>query len=142
MKKKRILITGKGSYVGTNLIAWLKQWPEQYEVNEISVRGDDWKKEDFSIYDSVLHVAGIAHVSADPKLEAQYYKVNRDLAIEVAKFAKDSGVRQFIFLSSIIVYGENSSEKKVIDRNTNPIPSSFYGNSKLQAEEGIKDFEN
>ena len=63
MSKKRILITGRGSYVGLNFINWLKQWPDKYEVEEISVRGEDWKKKDFSKYDTVLHVAGIAHVS-------------------------------------------------------------------------------
>lgn len=138
MSKKRILITGNGSYVGANLIEWLSQWPDQYEIKEISVRGEEWKSKDFSKFDSVLHVAGIAHVSTDPKMEEQYYKVNRDLTIEVAKYAKSNGVKQFIFMSSIIVYGDSSSEKRVIDRSTMPKPSNFYGNSKLQAEEGIK----
>lgn len=138
MSKKRILITGSGSYVGTNLIAWLSQWPEQYEIEEISVRGDEWKKKDFSKFDSVLHVAGIAHVSTDPKMEQQYYEVNRNLTIEVGNYTKAKGVKQFIFMSSIIVYGDSSKEKKVIDRNTIPKPSNFYGNSKLEAEEGLK----
>ncbi|WP_342479458.1 NAD-dependent epimerase/dehydratase family protein [Paenibacillus sp. FSL F4-0097] len=137
MSKRKILITGKGSYVGTNFIKWLEQSPEQYEVVELSVRGTEWKEHDFSIYDVVLHVAGIAHVSTDPSMEQQYYKVNRDLAIEVAEKAKKEHVKQFVFTSSIIVYGDSSSEK-VIDRNTVPKPSNFYGNSKLQAEEGIK----
>lgn len=138
MSKKRILITGSGSYVGTNLIEWLSQWPDQYEIDEISVRGEEWKKKDFSKFDSVLHVAGIAHVSTDPKMEEKYYKVNRDLTIEVAEYAKRNGVKQFIFMSSIIVYGDSSSDKRVIDRNTIPKPSNFYGNSKLQAEEAVK----
>ncbi|MBT2572016.1 NAD-dependent epimerase/dehydratase family protein [Planococcus sp. ISL-110] len=138
MSKKNILITGSGSYVGTNLIEWLSQWPGQYEIEELSVRGEEWKKRDFSKFDSVLHVAGIAHVSTDPKMEEQYYKVNRDLTIEVAEHAKNKGVKQFIFMSSIIVYGDSSSDKRVIDRSTIPKPSNFYGNSKLQAEEGIK----
>lgn len=142
MSNKRILITGTGSYVGTNLIEWLNQWPDQYEIEEISVRGEEWKKKDFSKFDSVLHVAGIAHVSTDPKMEEQYYKVNRDLTIEVAEYAKSNGVKQFIFMSSIIVYGDSSSDKRIIDGSTVPEPSNFYGNSKLQAEEGIKLLEN
>ncbi|MEK5585136.1 NAD-dependent epimerase/dehydratase family protein [Paenibacillus sp. FSL P2-0536] len=139
MSKRKILITGKGSYVGTNLIKWLEQWPDQYEVVELSVRGTDWKEHDFSIYDVVLHVAGIAHVSTDPSMEQQYYKVNRDLAIEVAEKAKEEHVKQFIFTSSIIVYGDSShiNKKRIIDKNTKPTPSNFYGNSKLQAEKGI-----
>lgn len=138
MKKKKILITGQGSYVGTNFIKWLKQWPNQYMVSEISVRGEGWKNEDFSKYDSVIHVAGIAHVSTEPKMEKQYYNVNRDLTIEVAEFAKEQGIKQFIFMSSIIVYGDGTKDRRVIDRDTLPNPSNFYGNSKLQAEEGLK----
>ncbi|MEC0169780.1 NAD-dependent epimerase/dehydratase family protein [Paenibacillus graminis] len=141
MNKKRILITGKGSYVGTSFIKWLKQCPNQYEVEELSVRGTTWTEYDFSSYDTVLHVAGIAHVSTDPKMEEQYYKVNRDLTIEVAEKAKKNKVKQFIFMSSIIVYGDSSSGEKVIDRSTIPKPSNFYGKSKLQAEEGIKSLE-
>jgi nucleoside-diphosphate-sugar epimerase len=89
-----------------------------------------------------LHVAGIAHVSSDPKMEEMYYKVNRDLTIDTAEKAKAEGVKQFIFLSSIIIYGDSSSEERTIDKNTIPTPSNFYGNSKLQAEEGIKPLEN
>ncbi|MEK4994795.1 NAD-dependent epimerase/dehydratase family protein [Paenibacillus sp. FSL H7-0918] len=139
MSRRKVLITGKGSYVGTNFIKWLEQWPDQHEVVELSVRGTEWKEHDFSIYDVVLHVAGIAHVSTDPSMEQQYYKVNRDLAIEVAEKAKKEHVKQFIFTSSIIVYGDSShiNKKRIIDKNTKPQPSNFYGNSKLQAEEGI-----
>jgi UDP-glucose 4-epimerase len=76
-------------------------------------------------------------------MEDLYYKVNCDLTIEAAEKAKDEGVKQFIFMSSIIVYGDSSNinRKKIIDKNTVPQPSNFYGNSKLQAEEGIKPLE-
>lgn len=141
MKKKKILITGKGSYVGTTFIKWLQQWPDQYDVSEISVRGDEWKREKFGKYDTVVHLAGIAHVSTDPKMEEQYYKVNRDLTLEVAQYAKKQGVKQFVFMSSIIVYGDSSGDKRVINQNTKPNPSNFYGISKLQAEEGLKDLD-
>lgn len=135
---KKILITGKNSYVGRSLEKWLGNYPDRYSIDSISLRNDSWKEKDFSGYDVVLHVAGIAHVSSDPKMEEMYYRVNRDLTIETAKKAKNEGVKQFVFMSSIIVYGDSSSEKRVIDENTIPTPSNFYGNSKLQAEEGIK----
>ena len=138
---KKILITGKNSYIGTSFKNWLEKYPDQYEVECISLRDGSWKEKDFSQYDVVFHVAGIAHVSSDPKMEDLYYKVNRDLTIETAEKAKAEGVKQFIFMSSIIVYGDSSSSKRVIDRNTIPMPSNFYGNSKLQAEEGIKHLE-
>ncbi len=133
---KTILITGKNSYIGTSLENWLMREPDKYRVDTIDMKDVSWKEKDFSGYDTVFHVAGIAHVSSDPKLKELYYKVNRDLTIETAEKAKAEGVKQFIFMSSIIVYGDGSS-KRIIDRNTVPSPSNFYGNSKLQAEEGI-----
>lgn len=138
---KRILITGANSYIGTSLESWLKKHPEHYGVDTVDMIDSSWKDKDFSVYEVVFHVAGIAHVSSDPKLEELYYKVNRDLTIETAKKAKEEGVRQFIFMSSIIVYGDSCRQKNIIDRNTIPKPSNFYGNSKLQAEEGIKGLE-
>ena len=134
---KRILITGKNSYIGNSFETWLENYSEKYIIEKISLRDGSWRTLDFSIYDAVLHLAGIAHVSKDPKKEGLYYKVNRDLTIEIAEKAKVDGVKQFIFMSSIIVYGDGSIERKVIDSNTVPKPSNFYGNSKLQAEEGI-----
>ncbi|MGG1486485.1 NAD-dependent epimerase/dehydratase family protein [Peribacillus castrilensis] len=139
---KKILITGSSSYVGTSLQKWLKNYPGKYSIDSISLRNDLWKKKDFSEYDVVLHMAGIAHVSSDPKMEEMYYKVNRDLTIETAEKSKEEGVKQFIFMSSIIVYGDSSSNNRVINKNTVPTPSNFYGNSKLKAEEGIKPLEN
>jgi UDP-glucose 4-epimerase len=138
---KKILITGKNSYVGTSLERWLENYPDRYSIDSISLRNDSWREKDFSEYDVVFHVAGIAHVSSDPKMEEMYYKVNRDLTTETARKANAEGIKQFIFMSSIIVYGDSSSNKRVIDKNTVPTPSNFYGNSKLQAEFGIKPLE-
>ncbi|WP_043931170.1 NAD-dependent epimerase/dehydratase family protein [Bacillus sp. EB01] len=135
---KKILITGKNSYVGNSFIKWLQNYPGKYSIDTISLRKDTWKEKDFSIYDAILHVAGIAHVSSDPKLEELYYKVNRDLTIEIARKAKAEGIKQFIFMSSIIVYGDSGNENRVINLNTRPSPSNFYGNSKLQAEKGLE----
>lgn len=136
---KKILITGVNSYIGTSFEKWVKQWSEDYLINTVDMIDGTWREKSFSGYDVVFHVAGIAHVSTDPNMEDLYYKVNRDLTIETAKKAKAEGVKQFIFMSSIIVYGDSShiNHKRVIDKNTVPEPSNFYGRSKLQAEEGI-----
>lgn len=136
---KKILITGANSYIGTSFEKWLNNWTNEYSVDTIDMKDPSWKEKKFSGYDVIFHVAGIAHVSTDPKMEDLYYKVNRDLTIETAQKAKLDGVKQFIFMSSIIVYGDSShiNKKRVIDKNTIPEPSNFYGNSKLQAEEGI-----
>lgn len=134
---KRILITGINSYVGNSFAEWVADSPESYSVTKISLRDGTWKEKDFSEFDVVLHVAGIAHVSRDPKMEEAYYRVNRDLTVEVAEKAKIDGVKQFIFMSSIIVYGDAPGSDGMIDRHTIPKPKDFYGDSKLQAEKKI-----
>ena len=97
---------------------------------------------DYSQYDVVYHVAGIAHVNADPKMEPLYYKVNRDLTIAVAEHAKAAGVTQFIFMSSQIVFHESQSLKsEVLTKDTKENPNGFYGDSKLQAEIGLHKLE-
>lgn len=138
---KRVLITGVNSYVGNSFAEWVQQYPQEIQVDKISLRDDSWKDMDFSTYDSILHVAGIAHVSRNPKMQELYYKVNRDLTIEVAEQAKTAGVKQFIFMSSIIVYGDSKAGEVVIDEHTEPNPTNFYGQSKLDAEAGVRNLE-
>ncbi|QCR31885.1 NAD-dependent epimerase/dehydratase family protein [Lysinibacillus sp. SGAir0095] len=129
---KKILIIGKSSYVGMSLEKWLGYDFDRYSTDSISVRNDRWKEMDFSVYDVVIHVAGIAHIKETKENAEIYYKVNRDLAYEVAQKAKVEGVEQFIFFSSMSVYGIESG---VIDKNSSVQPKSNYGKSKLQAEE-------
>lgn len=139
---KKILITGAGSYVGESVRRYILSTSSDFQIDTVDTMGDNWKKADYSQYDVVYHVAGIAHVNADPKMEALYYKVNRDLTIEVAKHAKAAGVKQFIFMSSQIVFHESQSLKtEVLTAQTKENPNGFYGDSKLQAELGIKPLE-
>src|SRR5690625_7040684 len=120
---KRVLITGVNSYVGNSLAKWLEKEPQNYAIDLISLKDGTWKDKDFSLYDVVVHVAGIAHVSRDPKMEEKYYRINRDLTIETAEKAKAEGIKQFIFLSSIIVYGDNINNNG-IDRKSTRLNSS------------------
>ena len=134
----RILITGANSFVGTNIERWLMRQPDCYQVDTVDTMNDAWKQADFSRYDVVFHVAGIAHVDPKPEMAPLYYKVNRDLAIEVATCARDKGVKQFIYMSSGIVYKVSKSLKgDVRTPETIPNPNDFYGDSKLQAERGV-----
>lgn len=136
---KKILITGENSYVGNQLAVWLNKEPEKYEVVKKSVRDNKWKEIDFSRFDVVVHVAGIAHQDTKADQEDLYYKVNTKLTIDIASKAKSDGVKQFIFMSSMIIYGASSKigEQKVVTNVTMPEPINFYGNSKLLAEAGI-----
>ncbi len=132
---KRILITGATSYIGTSFERYIKEnYSTDFFVDTIDMIDGSWRKYDFSEYDAVFHVAGIAHAdtgNADEATKEKYYKVNTDLTIETAKKAKADGVRQFVFMSSIIVYG---SKKEIITKDTVPCPDNFYGDSKLQAD--------
>ena len=135
---KKILITGADSYIGTSVEKWLGKDPEKYQVDTVDMRTDSWKEKGFSPYDVVFHVAGIAHVKETKENESLYYRVNRDLACEAARKAKSDGVGQFIFLSTMSVYGIDTG---VIDENSSLNPKTNYGKSKLQAEELIRSLE-
>ena len=133
---KRVLITGKDSYIGTHFRNYLKQFPNDYYVQELDVRDDSWKKFEFSKFDVVYHVAGIAHIKETKENANLYYKVNRDLAVDIANLAKTNGVKHFIFMSSMSVYGLIYS-KELITKETATNPKTNYGKSKLQAENEI-----
>lgn len=131
---KKILITGANSYIGTSFEDYISKL-DDYQVDTVDMMDNLWKEQDFSSYDVVFHVAGIAHIKEIPEIESLYYEVNRDLVIDVAKKAKNSGVKQFVFLSSMSVYGLTSG---IITPNTVPNPNTYYGKSKLQAEAGLQ----
>lgn len=139
---RKILITGAGSFVGTSVQKHLEKWPAKYSVTVVGTKNGEWKELDFSPFDSVYHVAGLAHSDVghvSEKIKKKYYAVNTDLAIEVGKKAKAEGVKQFIFMSSAIVYGDSAPVGigKTISFSTPYSPSNFYGDSKVQAEKGL-----
>lgn len=145
---KKILITGEGSYVGESFKEYAEEhYKENFAIDTIDMIGDSWREKNFSGYDIVYHVAGIAHAdvgNVSEEIKEKYYQVNTDLAIEVAKKAKDEGVKEFIFMSSMIIYGDSApyGKKKIIDEKTVPVPANFYGDSKLQADVAIRDLAN
>lgn len=126
---KRILITGKNSYIGQTFINWVKANNVDYKIDTIDLKDPDWKKQDFSIYDCLIHLAAIVHKKGQE--DSIYYSVNRDLAVETAQKAKNEGVKQFIFFSTMSVYDKNSV---VVSSHTKPAPKNVYGKSKLEAE--------
>ena len=128
---KRVLITGANSYVGTNVEKWLMREHDKYYVETLDMQNPKWEEFDFSGFDVVFHVAGIAHLKEKRKNKFLYFKVNRDLAIEVANKAKNANIKHFIFMSSMSIYGVTEGE---ISMNTIPSPKGLYAISKFQAE--------
>lgn len=144
---KKILITGANSYIGTSFEKYMNEnYPSAYSIDTVDMINGNWREKNFSGYDSVFHVAGIAH-SDNSKIseekEKLYYKVNTDLTIETAKKAKAEGVKQFVFMSSAIVYGESApiGKEKIITKDTPMSPVNCYGDSKVQAENGLSQLE-
>lgn len=131
---KKVLIVGKDSYIGDSFARYL-EGHNDFAIDIVDSFADNWKQADFSNYDVVYHVAAIVHKKENKKSSELCYKVNRDHAYEVALRAKTSGVKQFIFLSTMSVYG---IEKGVITKDTIPTPKTYYGKSKYEAEQLIK----
>lgn len=129
---KSVLITGANSYIGDHVCSWLRQ--KGFSVEILDMLNEAWILKDFSNYDSVFHVAGLAHRKITKEIEPLYYSINCNLAVSVAEKAKKEGVSQFVFMSSMSVYSDNESE---IDQNTPRIPDNAYGKSKLMAEEKL-----
>ena len=132
---KNVLITGANSYIGQAVRDHLTA--AGHAVTVMDMIGDGWREADFSPFDSVFHVAGIAHEMGRKRDASLYYRVNRDLAIETAKKANDSGVGQFVFVSSMSIY--DGCKDRTITARTPPAVRGCYGDSKLQADLALQD---
>lgn len=135
-KKKHILITGANSFIGS----YFKANAKNYVVDEVCVKDNKVSELKFKGYDTIFHVAAIVHQTS--KLpDSIYYQVNSTLAYEVAKKAKEDGVKHFVFMSTAKVYGENSSVDNPWFEDSKCFPSDAYGKSKLDAEQKITSLE-
>ena len=140
---KRVLIIGSHSYLGTALASYLSQWPEEYHAESLSVRDETWKNVSFQGFDAVYHTAALVHqeqAKSDPAQKEAYLQINARLPVEVAKKAKEAGVPQFIFLSTMAVYGLTAPFGKTVTvtKDTPLAPKDLYGLSKAQAEEALE----
>lgn len=130
-----ILITGKNSYIGNSVQEYLLNEPEKYSVKCKDTIGWEPKKNDFNGTDVVFNVAGMAHIKETAENSHLYYGINRDLVIKIARAAKEGGVRQFILLSTMSVYGLTVGH---ITKATPVNPINAYGKSKAEADKEIE----
>ena len=131
----KVLIIGKDSYIGNHIDEWLSKHGHQAE--QLDVMNDEWKTYDYSLYDAIVHVAGIVH---QPNCQDWnlYKRVNTDMPIAIATMAKKAGVRQYVFFSTMGVYGlEKKLTPNVIGEKTPLNPVGMYGKSKYMAEKGL-----
>ena len=129
---KKVIVIGENSYIGKSFEAYSN---DRFGIKMVGSRDGKWETMDFAGFDSVLFCAGIAHMAQDSKVEALSFAVNCDLAVDAANKAKKEKVSQFIYLSSMSVYGGGETE---IDGATTPNPGSVYGRSKLKAEQELQ----
>ncbi len=129
-KMKRILLNGCNGYLGSSFI---NQYKDKYEFEKFSLLNQ--KLEDINFYriDIVLHCAALVHQKIEHPYE-KYYDINVEYPVKLAKLAKQNGVKQFVFISTIAVYGE---EKEKLNENTTYKPITSYGKSKLEAEKQL-----
>jgi len=132
----KILITGKNSFVGKNFI----KYSQYSRVDEISLINNRPEEIDFNKYDIVLHLVAIVHQTRTIP-ESDYFHVNKDLALRTAKAAKAAGVKQFVFMSTVKVYGEFNVQKGAWNEESVCKPGDAYGKSKYEAEIALKKLE-
>lgn len=136
---KKVLITGANSYIGTSFEKYINEHhPGEFVIDTLDMVDGTWREKDFSGYDAVFHVAGIAHADVShvsEEIKQLYYSVNTDLAVDAAQKAHKEGAMQFVFMSSMIIYGKNEH----ISKDTIPQPENFYGDSKWQADKKVSD---
>lgn len=138
-----MIITGADSYIGSHIQSYILSHDRTFSVEQLDVTDHKWQDFDFSGYDAVVHVAAIVHRKDIADWDC-YRRVNVDLTAEIARKARSQGVRQFVFLSSMAVYGAEkslSAQKSVIAADAAPAPTTMYGRSKLLAEQALGEME-
>ena len=132
---KRILITGSSGFVGSYFI---KKYKNKYDIKSFSFLKDDMNTLDCRNMDMVFHLSALVHQMGGASIE-EYEKVNVTQTLQLANKAKESGVKHFVFMSTVKVYGEETTN--IYTENTICNPEDEYGKSKLKAELELKKLE-
>ncbi|MCT7572662.1 NAD-dependent epimerase/dehydratase family protein [Aliarcobacter butzleri] len=132
---KKLLITGSNGFVGNYFI---NKYKNKYEIKTFSFLKDDINSLDCSDVDVVFHLSALVH-QMDGASSEEYERVNVIQTLQLAKKAKENGVKQFIFMSTVKVYGEETNSKYTENSICNP--EDDYGKSKLKAEQELQKLE-
>jgi nucleoside-diphosphate-sugar epimerase len=130
-----ILITGAKGFIGQSLCPFLQQ--TNHHVETVSLRtASEVDNIQLEHYDAVIHLAALAHQMRRVSDEA-YMESNYELTRALANKAKSEGIKKFVFISSVKVYGETSSAEALNELSI-CAPQDIYGKSKLFAEQYLQ----
>jgi UDP-glucose 4-epimerase len=129
----KVLITGENGYLGLSFFNWAKLNNPTLYIEFLSLKNNNWMKTNFSNYDTVIHMAALVHKNESKISYYDYKKINVDLTISLAELVVKAKVKQFVFLSTMAVYGKATR----INEKTLLKPITKYGKTKLQAEENL-----
>lgn len=134
--KYKILITGSNGFIGQSLCPFLEN--HHYSIETVSLRTSfDIENINLENFTTIIHLGALAH-QMDGASDNSYKESNFLLTKRLAEKAKVSGVKKFIFISTVKVYGEHFS--KVLDELSPCLAADAYSKSKLQAEEFLQSF--
>jgi nucleoside-diphosphate-sugar epimerase len=126
---KRVMITGASGFIGSYLVNHLKG----FEIQTLSLQDPTWSTKPLDC-DVIIHCAGLAHATTSIQ-EADYQRVNCDFTAKLYTQAIQQHVKQFIFLSSALVFGEGHVGPITYKSPINP--KSPYARSKVCAEQAL-----
>ncbi len=128
----KLLVTGSSGFVGT---AFLARYAATHEIVPFSLQRQGWEGlPDLRGVDAVVHLAALVHQMQGAPVEA-YRQANVEYPLELAGRAREAGVRHFLFLSTVKVYGEVS--RNPFTEDSPCAPEDDYGRSKLEAEQRL-----
>lgn len=124
----RITITGSTGFVGQNLSKSLED--NGYFVEKLSLRNPDWSINRNA--DVIIHLAGKAHDTANTSADDEYFKINRNLTVQLFNEFLNSEIMDFIYFSSVKATADAIED--ILSENHPSDPKTPYGKSKLEAE--------
>ena len=128
---KKLLLTGSTGFIGKS---FYEKFYSKYNIQTFSFRYDDFSNLHLEETDTILHLSALVHQNPEKEYN-EYKKVNVEQTLCLANKAKESGVKHFIFVSTIAVYGKDNG---IIDENTLCKPQTNYAKTKLEAEKELQ----
>ncbi|WP_199524644.1 SDR family oxidoreductase [Pseudoalteromonas sp. bablab_jr011] len=146
-----IAITGYTGFVGQHLLELLNTTDclllgrnrlanySHFDKFDLSQTNDLDLVSKLSKVDALVHIAARVHIMNDDATDplAEFRAINTGGTLNLAKQAAQAGVKRFIFVSSIKVNGESTTNRAPFTANDSPAPEDPYGISKAEAEQQL-----